>query len=158
MNKGRSSAKQCRVLVHEFYIQRSDGSKYIKKPILPRHIHWPTEEPQDLIPTVPYYLTIAEIRDDEQMGSSGEGGPTRTTNSKLFLRIESSGAKGSFHEVGKGTVVLPIRVFAENARGNEIVYIEVFWNGEIISDRSQESFGCRRLSKSEVETVVGGAQ
>lgn len=154
-NTGRSSAKYCRVLVHDIYKKRGDGSVYIKSDLLPTDIIWPTERPQDILRDVPYYLNLAEVREDERVGTVDAQGNGKSGRACLYICVESAGVKGAFHRIGKGTVIVPIRVYAENLKKSKLEYIEVYWSGSDIGSKSQSNFGCRIINEQEFKRLIG---
>lgn len=157
-NKGRSSAKNARIYADEYFKKRSDGSKYIKQEMMQRELLWPDARAVDLPPLAPFYVVLAEIRIEEASGPNSDNSLQSSSPVSLFIRLDDTRPGGGFLKIGSGTVVIPLRISAENMKRQQIFYVEIFWNGRDLNQRGPESFGCRLLDERAGEEVRRSAE
>lgn len=160
-NSGKTSTKSCRVLTDVIYKQRAGSEDMYKlKSIIPTEFYWSSGDNKlDLLPNIPYYISIARIAESsEQINFDQSKGELVNTkpNYELFLTIEERAQKGKYIPVGKGKLIFPIIVYAENLSNPIKKYIEIFWDADTPNDISASHFNICFVNETELKRKVGG--
>lgn len=160
-NLGKTSAKSCKVLTDAIYKQRAGSEDMYKlKSIIPTEFYWSTGDKKlDLLPDIPYYISIARIAESsEQINFDQSKGETINSkpNYELFITIEERAQKGRYTPVGKGKLIFPIIIYAENLSNPIKKYIEIYWNGDTPDDIRASHFNICMANETELKRKVGG--
>lgn len=159
INSGRLPARAFSLQIDCVYRLRDGGTDFYKDSLLPRPIplkEVPLEDARtrmDLIPNFPFFIEIAEIRAPEVLTQAGQGVPN-VPSPEVFLRIPH-GAKGEFYRAGTKKIIFPVILHSESLREASRHYIEIFWNGDDVSNLCESNFSVRILEEDKVRQVVG---
>jgi hypothetical protein len=159
-NTGKEAARNSKILCSSIHKQRQGGNDYfVYKEFVPRSLYWANaKQTLDLLPQLPEYLVVARIKEEEISTSSEQADAQRRQSYGVQVTVEAEGVQGRFVFLDKGKFLLPLLIYADNLRGFEHRYLELFWDGTKPSDLTDEHFNIKLLTKAEGEKLLGRTQ
>lgn len=164
-NKGRDAARNCRARVNAIYKQKPGMTDYFPlKEFVPRYLYWAkkdtrSEESLDVLPKLPEYVVVGRLTEHEKpiVGAQSQS-VISATDFGLEVAVEPEGAKGKFCFIGRGKIILPFLVYADNLRSYEQQYVEIFWDGRSIDDYGVEHFSVKLIIRKDGDALVRRAK
>ena len=126
INNGNETAWDAMSIVEEVYKLMGDGTFSLYRQFMPSQLIFCSNKKnkQHIIPSLSDYIEIAKVKQwQPHMTSTGQ--TSNKQNYKLYLQIDGP---LSTIELGKGTFIVPLKIFYKGAKSPIVNYIWLHWN------------------------------
>lgn len=157
INKGNTSALNTQIYTDKIFRLLTEKNTYLMMDaFIPVNYIWNNEsDTKSLTPWMSHYIEIAKIQPQLSFSTDTR---TKDETSKIkdliFLSVTKLSQIGDQFCLGKGTFILPIKAYAENMDREQELFIQIFWSGNNIKQRSRSNFSVCILNKSELPKEV----
>jgi hypothetical protein len=157
INNGNINATSTQLYIEKIFRIRQENQTYrLEKEFIPINFLWNNDsELKSLTPLMSHYIEIARIQRQveysiDQITKKG----TINSRDELFLSVTDPYRSGELFYLGKGTFILPIKAYSENMKIEKEIYLEIFWNGHTIDQKSDKNFFIKIKRKDELSKDV----